>query len=341
MTLSWASTDEWAPHRTDPYVASTATEHRRSIPELDIDVTRTGAGSSPNVTIAAEEQGVVMTSTVLGFPVIARTTVPADRIAVARIGSAPRGSRWCGLDLASNTTLLYGPGADHTAISPEGLSFQIATLPIDRVHRAAEMQGLEVRLPAENTVTMMRQDQQVNLVSDVMFGYGSPIHHKGFRTGSGDATASAVARTLASVHSAGSRSVDSKEVVRVCVEYADIVYGMPSIEDLCLVAHLSERRLRQAFVETVGHPPKRYLLTRQLSQIRDTLEVVDTQATTVTRVALEAGVTHLSRFAQRYRELFEELPSETLARQAIPPSAQSRSPRFSPIAATRPRVAVV
>ena len=161
---------------------------------------------------------------------------------------------------------------------------------------------------------MMSHHQRGGRVSDVLSGYGNRIHDTRVRAGAGDATASAIARSLASIASVGRRSVNNRGVVHVCVEYADVVYGMPSIADLCRVAHISERRLRQAFIDTVGLSPKRYLRLRQLSQIRDTLAAVETPATTVTRVALDAGITHLSGFAQQYRELFEELPSETLAR---------------------------
>jgi len=319
MTLQFGTTNKRAALPTGPnpkrYVASTGAEHRHSIPTIEIDVTRTGEGSGPNVTISDKDQGIVMTSTSLGFPVIATTAIPNDRIAVARLQAAPNGAKWSEVTLHTDTVLIYGPGTHHTAISPEGLTFQAALLPIDQVLQSAEMLKMDVHIPAEGSVTTLDHGHTLGGIAEVLSGYGTPNRHDRIRAGSRGATASAVVQSLGSTTRSARRSVDSKHIVRLSVDYADIIYGIPAMADLCLVAHVSERRLRQAFVDTVGLPPKRYLLMRQLSRIRDSLESGDKATTTVTRVALEAGVTHLSRFAQRYREIFEERPSDTLARE--------------------------
>jgi len=56
----------------------------------------------------------------------------------------------------------------------------------------------------------------------------------------------------------------------------------------------------------------RYLNRRALHQVRRALKAANPSVATVTQVASEFGVWELGRFARDYRNLFGELPSETL-----------------------------
>jgi AraC family ethanolamine operon transcriptional activator len=58
--------------------------------------------------------------------------------------------------------------------------------------------------------------------------------------------------------------------------------------------------------------PKRLLILRQLHAVRRDLQRAF-RGETVTQVALRHGVWELGRFAHRYKYLFGEYPSETLA----------------------------
>jgi AraC family ethanolamine operon transcriptional activator len=84
------------------------------------------------------------------------------------------------------------------------------------------------------------------------------------------------------------------------------------VGDLAAAADVSERTLRSAFNEYYGTGPVRYLQLRQLHQVRRTLQAADPDEITVTDVLVRHGEWAFSRFAQRYRWLFDEYPSETL-----------------------------
>ena len=92
-----------------------------------------------------------------------------------------------------------------------------------------------------------------------------------------------------------------------------MVGGMPSIAQLCRVAHVSERRLRKAFVDTFGVPPSRFFRLRGLNKVRRQL-TTERSGLTVGATALDAGFGNLGRFASEYSRVFGELPSETLRR---------------------------
>jgi AraC family ethanolamine operon transcriptional activator len=89
-----------------------------------------------------------------------------------------------------------------------------------------------------------------------------------------------------------------------------------AVEDLATAADVSERTLRTTFQEYFSVGPVRYLRLRALHQVRRALKVADPSRTTVTEIAAQFGVWHLGRFAQDYRFLFHELPSETLRQAA-------------------------
>jgi transcriptional regulator GlxA family with amidase domain len=83
---------------------------------------------------------------------------------------------------------------------------------------------------------------------------------------------------------------------------------------LCAVVGLSERGLRNAFYDARGMSPRRSLLERRLHTVRLVLGRAGRSETTVTAVATGHGFYELGRFAGAYKDLFGEMPSETLRR---------------------------
>ena len=88
---------------------------------------------------------------------------------------------------------------------------------------------------------------------------------------------------------------------------------VPTIVDICNAIGISERTLQYAFRCYVDMPPLAYLRLCRLHRVREKLKVSDPQSTTVTAIAMQYGFLHLGRFATEYRQLFNELPSKTLA----------------------------
>ena len=87
------------------------------------------------------------------------------------------------------------------------------------------------------------------------------------------------------------------------------------VGELAAAAGVSERTLRAAFKDYFGLGPARYLQLRQLHQVHRALRVAEPEAVSVTDVLTLYGVWEFGRFASRYRQLFGELPSETLRRK--------------------------
>lgn len=86
-----------------------------------------------------------------------------------------------------------------------------------------------------------------------------------------------------------------------------------SITTLCEIAGVCERTLDYAFREHLGVTPARYLKLRRLTQVRRQLQNPEVPTANVTEIAMRRGFYELGRFAGEYRQLFGELPSQTLA----------------------------
>lgn len=87
----------------------------------------------------------------------------------------------------------------------------------------------------------------------------------------------------------------------------------PSIVDLCNSVGASRRKLQYCFQETLGINPVTYLRTIRLNSVHRELLMQDSTKK-VQNIAAKWGFLHLSRFANDYKQLFGELPSDTLKR---------------------------
>lgn len=83
-----------------------------------------------------------------------------------------------------------------------------------------------------------------------------------------------------------------------------------SIEDLCRALQVSRRTLQYSFQDVLQVNPVRYLRTLRLNGVRRTLRSTPPLAN-VHDIAARWGFWHMSRFADDYRHMFGELPSQT------------------------------
>ena len=87
-----------------------------------------------------------------------------------------------------------------------------------------------------------------------------------------------------------------------------------SLADVTAAAGVHVATLLKGFRQHYEISPMAYLKRQRLEAARRTLLAAEPLTTSVTEVATQWGFFHLSRFARDYRQLFGELPSETLKR---------------------------
>jgi AraC family ethanolamine operon transcriptional activator len=86
----------------------------------------------------------------------------------------------------------------------------------------------------------------------------------------------------------------------------------PTVADLCALLGVSRRTLQYCFQEVLDLNPVRFLRVMRLNGVRRDLREAAARGETIGDIAARWGFWHLSHFAADYREMFGELPSETL-----------------------------
>ncbi len=87
-----------------------------------------------------------------------------------------------------------------------------------------------------------------------------------------------------------------------------------TLTSLCQVLGTSSRALCYGFQEMFGISPMAYLKILRLQGVHRRLKAGNPATQTVAEIASELGFWHLGYFAQDYKQMFGELPSETLKR---------------------------
>ena len=127
----------------------------------------------------------------------------------------------------------------------------------------------------------------------------------------------------------GRPRVPRQEIMRLSSELLEQRVGNHvNVGELAAAADVSERTLRTAFNEYFGIGPVRYLQLRQLHQVHRALQVADPEEVTVSKILIDHGEWSFSRFAARYRQLFGELPSETLRTNSTNRKIDARSKAY-------------
>lgn len=89
-----------------------------------------------------------------------------------------------------------------------------------------------------------------------------------------------------------------------------------SVADLCYAIGVKKSRLYEAFSEIHSIAPGQYLYAHRLTSARELLLSGDHSSGSVKEVAIQHGFLSSGQFARAYRNMFGELPSETLAQQS-------------------------
>ena len=100
-----------------------------------------------------------------------------------------------------------------------------------------------------------------------------------------------------------------QEIVNRCVDYMRVHYSTDlTVTEVCRVVNASERTVRYAFVEVLSMTPKQYLENYRLHKAMQIIR--SGAANSIAEAATACGFRHLGRFAQSFKQVFGELPSQ-------------------------------
>jgi AraC-like DNA-binding protein len=289
--------------------------YTEAVAGVRVETQRLGNGWGPSEIRTLADQRFIATSGTTGFPLAHRATIPDDALIVVRIANASPGSSWCGIDLEPGTVIVYSPSADHAGVDQPGLEFTFVATSVDQIGEVADRLHLDLPRPERGTVRpattetaavdrafralarTMRNDD----AADPRVGTDALCAMVGLLAGS--------SQTLGRIRSAQKLSV---EVTNACLEHAESIGRIPSIGELRLAAHVSERRLRLAFAEVFGRSPHQFFRVWALEKAHRHLKAHDGDTVSVSRVAVGLGFGHFGRFSRYYREAYGVVPTATL-----------------------------
>lgn len=105
------------------------------------------------------------------------------------------------------------------------------------------------------------------------------------------------------------------QVVKQAEDYMLAHLDQPlTLKELCTALHVSERPLFYGFQEMFGVSPMEYLKIQRLQNVRQQLKQANAQTDSVRAIAEQFGFWSAGHFARDYKQMFGELPSETLQR---------------------------
>jgi AraC-like DNA-binding protein len=299
-------------------IVSEADRYSKSVAGINIEAMRAGQGVGPNRVTSAFGPSLIGSWVDIGFPVVTRTTIGDERVLLARFESVGPGTLWCNVEPKPGALFVYSPGAEHTAVNTPGTSFTFMVASTEQLELAHEALDIDLTIPprGEVRVAVPSPDvaQQVRVAFDDFKTSGKQHGFLPAAASSGVLAAfAAVLRVDDFEHRIGHRKrIDNRAVVRRCVGRAEVMDRIPSTIEMCSAAHVSERRLREAFTSEFDLPPTQFFRIWALDRAHQRLRQQNPTAETVTTIAARLGFLHLGRFAGYYKSVYGETPSTTL-----------------------------
>ena len=231
---------------------------------------------------------------------------------------------WHGREITNSTMVIYRPGSEIECVSRPG--FEVYTLSYTEDH--LDRICAKLRLPEVNKLAdscdYFDFDGEHLAVERILLRnviYGLKTNSAYLKDGQfkpyleRELPETILLNMSAPGKSARIQNGKRQNAIKKIKDYlAEHPHEPVSISTLCSISQVSERTLQYAFKEHFGLSPKSYLKRFRLYGVRKELLQSNPGKTTVIDIASVWGFWHMGQFAADYRNLFGELPSDTLQR---------------------------
>lgn len=271
----------------------------------------------------AERDGVLYTSGLIGGRVALSGPLSQDMVTVGLGLRIPTGSWHWYQEVSTGSIGTFLPGDEHDSLYMPGSLYAAATLSLERLTEAAAREDLvldrktlggtgfqSAAVSPELVAPIARQMERVHAGQPATRRLEPPSAERLLRI-----VIDRYARPPRRIVTRPCPSGHARIVARARAYAQDHLDAPISIDALAAAAFTSPRTLHRAFLSLLDEPPHAYVRRLRLHRIRHELVSEDEAACTIAMAANEWGVGELGRFAGMYRELFGELPSETVGRR--------------------------
>ena len=236
---------------------------------------------------------------------------------------------WCGEEIDPRHVACAFGRTETEFLTPDRSDHWVLLVPLDRITdhigEAALADAARQRrvLPCDPTVTR-RIRAQVEAVRGTFGRHEHLLDDQRSVDTAVSGLLDSVGTLLIGAHPEGGLSTPRKRDLgcRRALHLVDELTNPIGVPELAKAVGVSRRVLERGFHETVGVSPQRYLRWNRMNRLHRELRAAHSPEATVTQLAQRWGFTELGRMAGEYRQLFGELPSETLAGDRALPSTR-------------------
>ena len=230
------------------------------------------------------------------------------------------GCRLLGKEINRSSIGHYAPGSEHADVSMAAFTEFVLTPPTAVLEGALE-RGEQIRLLSSGSqcrAAPVRALDELRLVLQELSS--TPLeclaHPEIIRSMNASLEATLIAAITPKIDqaAAGRTPLPRMVVLKQVAEYLNERDGeVAHTSEIAAAVGVSHPTLQRIFLEWYGVPPARYLNLKRIYLARRRLS--SGQYNSVSEVATSCGFWELSRFASRYKAVFNELPSRALVRR--------------------------
>ena len=297
--------------------------HGASAPEWNQRYVQLSPGSMRSTLTEVTAGSVHLFRKWMSERVVQQGHLPAGQICFALLsGGATGDSRMQGRELREDLLFLLRGGEEFTIQRAKGMELLALTGQAEDFLRLLD----ERPWPQQARALLSRQAVQVpagalqRMRQQLLGLLAQPLlQHSASRFGQDLAVLTGLFDSLGRLfeHASGAReTLSSASAGFIVAECQRIVAASsdtpPDIEALCQRLRISRRGLQNSFRQIADTTPVHYLRGLRLNLVRSRLMSTRQAQLSVSQAAADQGFGHLSHFTERYKALFDELPSQTL-----------------------------
>jgi AraC-like DNA-binding protein len=269
------------------------------------------------------DNGITCSSGYIGGRVALTGPLSADMVTLGvGIIMAPGTRHWLN-EVTSGAVGVFLPGDEHDALYPPGSLYAVVTLPAELLEEIAAQHDLVLDAKTLGG-TGIDANKKFSALDITRLRMRFERVHAGHRADAANARMIGTQLLDAMILHFARRphfqigGTDPRGHARIVARARAFIHAnldQPlSIDKIARAAATSHRTLHRAFQIVLDETPYSYVLKLRLHRIRHELVTDAEAAFTITSAAHRWNIPELGRFAAWYRDLFGELPSQTLAR---------------------------
>jgi AraC-like DNA-binding protein len=267
--------------------------------------------------IFAEQNGVVYSSGVINGHVALRGPLSSNTLTVGVVLRLEGVCRHWLREVNHGAVGVFHGGDEHDAFYTPGVLYATATLSTERLELEAAKDDLVLDRGALGGTRVHTRPMSPKVITALEAEF-TRVHSEGrARADVGAALLTALIGHLARKPYDHERCLNTHvhaKIVERARGYILANLAEPiALDHIAAAACTSRRTLFRAFADIFDDTPQSYVRRLRLHRIRQCLASEGEKACTIAIVANEWGISELGRLSGWYREMFGELPSETLA----------------------------